>query len=296
MVKPSLISSIKKTCLGIGLRKKDDNIPLEIHGTGFFVKPEGYIITANHVISALNKRCTELNSSGEEVELAGFYLFEKDEPQLLSWAIPHTRRIVLNIPSLKDYLPQDHDISICRLYGKGIRMPFLELKKSKMNVYEEIFMCGYAGGDFSLNIFDKKAGQRISPILQTGRISSLMPTDNAKYPFGIQTDIIGTGGSSGSPIIDANDGKAVAIAQQVIPSIVADWDKKPLGYTNTGLTWGVSFFFLYEGIFKMIEEMKKVEDDSGVPTVERPHAIWTDVNIELKWAYTLQGEKSNEYA
>lgn len=48
----------------------------------------------------------------------------------------------------------------------------------------------------------------------------MLPFDDAKSPFGIQTDIIGVGGSSGSPIINPNNGKIIGIAQQVIPADV----------------------------------------------------------------------------
>src|SRR5438445_5947578 len=175
---------------------------------------------------------------------------------------------------MKDYLPEDHDIAICRLYGKGMQMPSLILKKPSMKVYDEIFMCGYpSGGDFTLNIFDKKYVIRLSPLLQTGRISSLMPTDNTKQPIGIQTDIVGTGGSSGSPIINANSGQVIGLAQQVISSKVGNWKGKSIGFTNTGLIWAISFFFLHDGIYQMIEKMKEFEDEMVIPKVKKPHDI-----------------------
>ena len=38
-------------------------------------------------------------------------------------------------------------------------------------------------------------------------------------PWGIQTDIVAIGGSSGSPIIDPNDGEVIGMAQQVISTM-----------------------------------------------------------------------------
>jgi hypothetical protein len=46
-----------------------------------------------------------------------------------------------------------------------------------------------------------------------------MPYDDADIPYGIQTDIIGTGGSSGSPIVNMN-GELLGIAQRVLPAEV----------------------------------------------------------------------------
>src|SRR5215210_9325989 len=62
---------------------------------------------------------------------------------------------------------------------------------------------------------------RMSPVIQSGRIVSLFPADNSPVPNGFQTDIVGTGGSSGSPIVDSN-GDVVGIALQVLGADVMD--------------------------------------------------------------------------
>ena len=54
--------------------------------------------------------------------------------------------------------------------------------------------------------------------MQFGRIVGLLPTDNAPGPSGIQTDIIATGGSSGSPIIDLDSGEGTCNCSKLLPA------------------------------------------------------------------------------
>lgn len=103
-------------------------------------------------------------------------------------------------------------------------LPSIEIKTEvemrKMSTYDDICICSYPGGDQSLDI-TKKYGLRLKPLMQFGHISGFLPTDADRYPYAIQTDIIGTGGSSGSPIVDPSDGKVVGITQNVITSSVS---------------------------------------------------------------------------
>lgn len=49
----------------------------------------------------------------------------------------------------------------------------------------------------------------MNPIIQFGHIVGLMPYDESSAPWGIQTDIVAVGGSSGSPIVDPNNGEVI---------------------------------------------------------------------------------------
>lgn len=48
-----------------------------------------------------------------------------------------------------------------------------------------------------------------------------MPIDESQNPYGIQTDIIGTVGSSGSAIINADTGVVLGIAQKILPAEIS---------------------------------------------------------------------------
>ena len=41
MVNRDLIPNLKSSCITIGIKEENDTEPLEIHGTGFFIDPEG---------------------------------------------------------------------------------------------------------------------------------------------------------------------------------------------------------------------------------------------------------------
>lgn len=77
-----------------------------------------------------------------------------------------------------------------------------------------------------------------------------MPFDEIKYPVGLQTDIVGTGGSSGSPIVDVITEEVVGLAQNVFSTIVSGETNQvdvgisinpiPISSSATiGLTYGV---------------------------------------------------------
>ena len=102
-----------------------------------------------------------------------------------------------------------------------------------------------------------------------------MPIDYFRFPWGIQTDIIGAGGSSGSAIVDPCDGKIIGIAQRVLQAAIwgiytgfsSDPDgtiKKKHGYVsgnaNIGLVYGVAAYS-----FSKIPETVKRSRDAGTP-------------------------------
>jgi len=270
MVKKDIIPHLKSCCLSLGLMTPGVPQPIAIGGTGFIVDKEGFLVTADHVVDDLEKFHSELKEKGEKSEFAAFYFEEGDEVsgQVVAIPIKEVRSVKIDIHGLEDRIPQDHDIAIARLAGKYDNLPHLNFKEpSKLSVFDEVFACGYPGGDFTMNFRDKKHGMRVSPIVQYGHVGSLMPSDKTNNPIGIQTDIVGTGGSSGSPIVDANTEEIIGIAQRVIPSVVNDFSDPPqaIGSVALGLIWGVSNYFIKEPIEKMIEQLKKILDERGFP-------------------------------
>ena len=66
-----------------------------------------------------------------------------------------------------------------------------------------LYLCGYPSGRLSLILYKNGDGEAIclSPIIQSGRIAGMMPHDDSPKRWGILTDIVAVGGSSGSPIL-----------------------------------------------------------------------------------------------
>lgn len=266
------IPAIKSACVGLGLVNTKTKEILEIHGTGFIIDSTGYIITADHVMDLLTQRKDELQKMDSDIDRVVIMslLDDKKNFHILCPIITDIRSLELRVKDIQDYLPEEHDIAICRIEGKWERLPSLQLRKPmKLNVFENILICGYPGGIQSLNISDKRFGKRTNPLIQSGKIASIMPNDYTAEPIGLETDIISTGGSSGSPIISQIDGTVIGIIQRSIHTIVADDDGKQIGYSQYGLVWGITFYFLYDGIYKMIEEIKKILDEEGHPIPNR---------------------------
>jgi hypothetical protein len=102
-----------------------------------------------------------------------------------------------------------------------------------------------------------------------------MPTDISEGPYGIQTDIVGTGGSSGSPIVYPGDGEVVGIAQQVFTSDI-EFDvedqypnepnklvKTRHGKANIGLVYGIPIQMFPQ---LPVDVKKAVEEDVPLKT------------------------------
>jgi len=210
MINESMIGAIKDSCMVLGLRKKRNKFVEEIHGTAFTIDPEGYVLTADHVVVEINNRLKELNKEKEDYEMCASFLKYLENgivDAFVTTPVKQKVSLVIKIEDLGDYLPQDHDIAICRIFGKWGNLPFLKLQKpSTLKIFQDVCICGYPRGEGTLNPFDKRYGIRSSPIIQFGKIASLMPNDRTNKPIGIITDIIGVGGSSGSPIINAETG------------------------------------------------------------------------------------------
>ena len=117
-------------------------------------------------------------------------------------------------------------------------------------------------------------GYRFSPVMQFGHIAALMPSDES-LPYGIQTDIPSTGGSSGSPIVSIETGEVVGLAQNIILTYAAvnvpvkaqkrvRMPDRLDGFAHIGIVYGDSFHRLADipnltkdDFSKGIEQMSK---------------------------------------
>ena len=135
----------------------------------------------------------------------------------------------------------------------------------KPELYQPIVMCGYPNPAASLQ-FERNdiSGIRYSPVSQFGHISAFLPVDIHDNPYGIQTDIIGTGGSSGSPIVTKDTCEVVGIAQQIILT-TTDLSYYTLNISaKIGLTFGVSNI-----VIKQISDTVKEKIKGGDISAEK---------------------------
>lgn len=257
MLTPERIKNIKSTIVALGLVDKGEIEPKQILGTGFFVSKTGYVMSAAHVLKRCVKFLELYERRKEKTELAAFHLDPKISMfEFNTIPIGQAQFSNLSDQGIGYTGPQDLDLGIAvPATVKRDDFPYLEIKPSafKPALASEIAICGYPKGAHTMNLGNTVVGVRVSPVVQYGRISGFMLYDDAELPYGVQTDIVGTSGSSGSPIVDISDGKVVGIAQEVIPTeveaekLVSEVSaekitdpSKYVGMARIGLVYGVT--------------------------------------------------------
>ncbi len=267
-----VLRDVKKAVVAIGIAEKDTWKPLGFAGTGFLVSSDGYIITASHVIES----CNEYVKTNNNLKTV---IFTIQNPTNGFQILP-VGSAKVSIPKVPDaYVgPGNLDISIGKVLGDDNSFSFLELRDDKPNLYDEIVTCGFPNPFDSLTIYEKTheyAGIRHTPVTQFGHIAAFLPHDDYNKPYGIQTDIVGTGGSSGSPIISISDRKVIGIVQQVIPAQVNVNLDKVSAMAKIGLMFGLA-----SGIIKQCFEAAKESREKGIPmhlfNLELPGMAFTE--------------------
>ncbi len=259
MFKAGLLKRVKASTVAIGLLNKDTKDVIATFGTGFFIGDK-YIVSSAHVFS----QCLNYNSLYKEKKnsFEGIYsaLRVIRRGQKLDLDIYRINESI-RLPPVKEAAGFNGSIDLDIGLGKLDRTSdsFLPIKEpGRLELYQDIAMCGYPSGRLSLILYRNEdgVGMHLNPIIQFGHIAGLMPYDESSTPWGIQTDIVAIGGSSGSPIIDPSDGEVIGMAQQVIstmttvykegmPTNLYKLTKGPLyGVAPLGLAYGVSNIIL----------------------------------------------------
>jgi hypothetical protein len=257
MIEADKFNAVKDATVAIGLANKDTKDIISSFGTGFFIGGE-YIVSSAHIFNQCikyNAQYKEMNKGKEGIYSAFSITTKGDQLELNSYHIIKAIRL----PPVKEVTgftgSVDLDIGIGKLDRHSGN--FLHIKEpTKLKLYDEIAICGYPSGRVSLVLYRNKhedgMGIHLRPIIQFGRIAGLMPYDDSNNPWGLQTDIVAMGGSSGSPIMDPSSGEVIGMAQQVIatlttvdkdgmPSNLYELTKGPLyGIAPIGLAYGVT--------------------------------------------------------
>ena len=169
--------------MAIGLAKKKDNIPSQIVGSGFLVNDKGFVLTAKHVI----KKCIELKDSSNDI--AAFHITINGLQIKVKKIICKSYASLESDPESDYYIDEDVDIALM-IPLIEVDTNYFEIKTDPLEIYDEVCICGYPGGNASLNMSNEKYDFIFSPLVQFGRISTLIPFDTNNPVKAIQTDII----------------------------------------------------------------------------------------------------------
>ncbi len=277
MVKADKFRLVKAATVAIGVARKDTRDVISSFGTGFFIGGE-YIVSSAHVFSQCikyNTQYKEKTNGIEGINCAFNITTRGDQVEANTYHI----KKAIRLPAVKEVAGFTGSLDLDIGIGKLDRLSdnFLRIKESpQLKLYDEIVICGYPSGRMSLILYrnnhEDPVGIRLSPIIQFGRIAGLMPSDDSPTPWGIQTDIIAMGGSSGSPIVDPNSGEVLGMAQEVIatmttvdkygmPPNLYEFTKGPLyGVAPIGLAYGVT-----NQILSLLPNISKNYFERGLP-------------------------------
>lgn len=269
---------IKFSTVAIGIRNHTKNY-VDLIGSGFFYDTRGYLFSAGHVLRSAKKIQKELEFKSHKSEIVAISNHVKDGDKLTVEAdkIEFDDILLPSIPTeiSNPTAPVISDIGIAKVEQKREQYPFLKIRtkdifEKPIEIGEELVLCGYPAGEQSLSLkVTKDIGLRFSPVMQFGHISALLPSD-ISIPYGLQTDILSTGGSSGSPIASVETGEVMAIAQKIIVTyagvnVPEKAQKKARlpemlnGFAHVGIVWGDSF-----NMFSDIVNMTKDDFSKGL--------------------------------
>ena len=212
----------------------------DIIGTGFIARPEGTVVTNQHVIEALSRLPRVKGMLADEWPAFVIYFHwvpgSGMAPLLLQIAGVTRAKREGPVKGVS-YGPEIPDVGFIQVKMRGL--PALTIEKEvNPNEGDEIRIAGFPMGTDTL----RAPGwvHQLTPILQSGIISAVLPfpCDN---PHAVVLDVMTQGGSSGSPVISPNTGNVIGLEYAgIIEPKTISGKAGVLGYeNNTSLTLAI---------------------------------------------------------
>lgn len=216
---------IRPSIVGLGFRNDPE---YSIIGSGFVVHESGWIMTNKHVLDAL------ITSRDGRVGLhqnAAAFFFIKTEPEegfvgvsgmvvasLIESASPPSENNSVGTKSktfrgLKPRQiipPQPLDIGVCRIDITNVPEELLPLVPANIIHSKDVLegtpvgILGFPQGLSLPTKLDSRNPTQMTPLLQTGVISGILPFSDLPKPDSFVLDLFVNGGSSGSPLFLEN--------------------------------------------------------------------------------------------
>jgi S1-C subfamily serine protease len=222
---------ISLSIAGIGYGNPPD---FNIMGTGFLIHESGLIATNWHVAKALLTKRDDGVVAIRNDACAAFFVSDPAQPDnefirgMLAVPVteigvpPEPKGSPGEAPLFRGLKPDEvinwgrPDIALLKIDFNRVPSelrnvpPIQKIEPRPLRVGEEVAICGFPQGlNFSAPFKDGESIQ-LTPLLQIGHISGVLPFDGVPYPSEYVLDIPVNGGSSGSPLFTP-DGTVVGI-------------------------------------------------------------------------------------
>jgi S1-C subfamily serine protease len=234
-LKPAIIAVVSRL-------SRHNDMP-DIIGTGFIAKSDGVIITNDHVIKAIKKLPRLKNKPDDWPAMVMVFQFIEGKGMATSAFDVKGVGTLGRVAPIEGYHygPDIPDLGFIKINVKNL--PTLSIAKQlDLEEGDEVVFSGFPLGSTTL----RAPGyiHQISPTLQSGMISAVLPfpCDN---PHGILIDALSQHGSSGSPIINPNNGEVIGVLYG--------------GIASTSITYAVPAKTVYE-VYKMVDDVKELND------------------------------------
>jgi S1-C subfamily serine protease len=246
-IKPSIVAIASKV-------SSSPDFP-DIIGTGFIAREDGIVITNNHVIEGI-KKIPRLKTAPKDewpatvlyfnmtprgmmvvgLEIDGFALLKRDEP----------------IPEGVNFYGADvPDLGVIKLKIRSGLPPLTIAPQLGIEEGHNVVIAGFPQGSKPLMALGWV--HQLSPTLQKGILGAMAPF-SCDDPHAILIDVVAQPGSSGSPIINPDNGNVIGVLYS--------------GYPGTAITYGVPAKVLFD-IFKKINASDDLtKNNAGFPTFD----------------------------
>ena len=239
-----------------------------IFGTGFLASRNGIVITNRHVVNAFDQVPRHPRTGEFAVAAVLGFPGEVIDGQR-AW-----QGLTIDINSsnvLGEFASTDRwfgretpDIGFVQLRVREINCLELASDDFYVKVGMPIATLGYPMGSIPLSVLGRL--NQLTPFIRQGIVSSVFPFPGAR-PHGFTIDIMQQGGSSGSPILDPQNGKVVGM----MSSSVLEWNiaQSPVASLRYSQNTNISIAEPAHIIKLALEQVEGgFPDSSGFPTLQ----------------------------
>lgn len=214
LVLSEVASEVRLTCSGRG-----DVVvtppPFRETGTGWFINPDGWVITNAHVVSPAFRPSEHLRTEAQKAARPGCRVTDVKLESSVSVILSNGFRLAATVakysPPVADDAVSGQDLALLQL--EAADMPALALGDSDaLKIGDRLYILGFPNVVLTHELLNASA--KVEATVTSGAVSGLRQ-DRASQPL-IQTDASAAWGTSGGPAID-EAGRVVGVLTFITP-------------------------------------------------------------------------------